>query len=168
MPFDPCKILMCTNRYSSRPIRRLRFLWQMRRRNCLMCSLVVGLLVKSKEVEWRGCLSISLKYHYWYIFFSREKKIFGCIVDYLWKLVRNVGNRNVDRRWDGEDIFHSPLIGRHKSWLGDTKPRPGAHPPIHPSTHPPTLIAQYTSWEIQCSLLIVNNSVNNTHTFSTD
>ena len=33
--------------------------------------------------------------------------------------------------------------------------------------HPP-LIAQYASWEIQCSLFIVNNSVNNTHTFSTD
>ena len=53
--------------------------------------------------------------------------------------------------WDGEDIFHSPLIGRHKA------------------PHPPPLIAQYPTWEIQCSLFIVNNSVNNTEsTFSPD
>ena len=34
-----------------------------------MHSLVAGLLVKGIEVEWKGCLSISLKYEYCYFFF---------------------------------------------------------------------------------------------------
>ena len=66
-----------------------------------------------------------------------------------WKWVRNMGYRNVDWRLDGEDIFHSPLIGRLWSRLHPrTKTRP-----VHP---PPPDRSIEASVGIQCSLFIVN------------
>ena len=68
-----------------------------------------------------------------------------------WKWVRNMGYRNVDWRLDGEDIFHSPLIGRLWSRLHPrTKTRP-----VHP---PPPDRSIEASVGIQCSLFIVNTT----------
>ena len=63
--------------------------------------------------------------------------------------------------WIGGEVGWRGYLPFSADW--PTQSPVGGCLPIHPP-----LIAQYTSWEIQCSLFIVNNSVNNTHTFSTD